>query len=186
MIFEKNTFLQFILIFVSVFLLCYFGALFLNGLAIPGGIYSPFVEKYLNLSALLRTSIIAGTKLFVSFFNIETIRINDYVLRIPNANGIRLVYSCLGFGVMSFWIAYIFATAAKKVKKICWLFSGLLLIWIINVLRISMVLIAGNKGWRFPFGLDHHTWFNIIAYLAIFMMMFFFEKNIKKSYLHEG
>ncbi len=186
MTFAKNTFLQFILVFAFVFLICYFGALFITGVAIKGGMYSPFVEKYFNLSAWLRSSLIAGTKLFVSFFGIETIRTDDYVLSIPKANGIRIVYSCLGFGVMSFWTAYIIATSAKKVKKIQWLFIGLLLIWVINVLRISMVLLAGYKGWKFPFGLDHHTWFNIIAYVAIFMMMYFFEKNIKKSNLDEG
>ncbi len=186
MTFPKNTFLKFILVFVSVFLICYFGALFITGIAIKGGFYSSFVEKYFNLSAWLRTSLIAGTKLFVSFFNIETIRTSEYILRIPNANGIKIVYSCLGFAVMSFWTAYIIATAADKQKKIRWLFIGLLLIWIINVLRISMVIIAGRKEWKFPLGLDHHSWFNIIAYLAIFIMMYLFEKNIKKSYLHES
>ena len=186
MTFAKNTFPQFILVFVLIFLLCYFGTLFITGLAIPGGIYSPFAETYFNLAAWLRTSLIEGTKLFVAFFKIETVRTNEYVLRIPQANGIRIVYSCLGFGVMSFWTAYIIATTAKKIKKIVWLFIGLLLIWIINVVRISMVLIAGKKGWKFPLGLDHHTWFNIIAYLAIFLMMFLFEKNIKKSYLHDN
>lgn len=186
MSFAKNTFVPFVLVFAIVFLLCYFGSLFITGLAIPGGMYSSFVEKYLNLAAWLRTALIEGTKILVSFFNLKAVRMDDYVLRIPQANGIRIVYSCLGFGVMSFWTAYIIATAATKAKKILWLFSGLLLIWIINVVRISMVLIAGNKGWKFLLGLDHHTWFNIIAYLAIFMMMYFFEKNIKKSYLHEG
>ena len=182
MIFPKNTFLKFIVVFAPVFLICYFGALFITGVAIKGGFYSPFVEKYFNLSVWLRTSLIEGTKLFVSFFSIETIRTSEYVLRIPKGNGIRIVYSCLGFGVMSFWTAYIIATAADKLKKTRWLFTGLLLIWIINILRISMVIIAGKKGWKFPLGLDHHAWFNIIAYLTIFMMMYLFEKNIKKSY----
>lgn len=186
MIFAKQTFLRFVLVFAFVFFICYYGALFITGLAIQGGMYSPIVEKYFNLAAWLRTSLIIGTKLFVSFFNIETVRTDEYVLRIPNANGIRIVYSCLGFGVMAFWTAYIVATAAKMLQKIRWLFIGLLLIWIINVVRISMVLVAGYKGWKFPLGFDHHTWFNIIAYLAIFLMMFLFENNIKKSQLHEG
>ena len=186
MIFAKQAFLRFVLVFASVFLVCYYGALFITGLAIPGKLYSPLVEKYLNLAAWLRTSLILGTKFFVSFFNIETVRIDEYVLRIPNANGIRIVYSCLGFGIMSFWTAYIFATAAKMVKKIMWFFIGLLLIWTINVVRISIVLIAGYKGWKFPLRLDHHIWFNIIAYLVIFLMMLLFEKNIKRTYLHEG
>ena len=186
MIFAKQAFIRFVLVFTFIFLVCYYGALFITGLAIPGKMYSPLVEKYLNLAAWLRTSLVLGTNLFVSFFNIETVRIDEYILRIPNANGIRIVYSCLGFGVMSFWTAYTLATHAFVSKKIIWLFIGLFSLWIINVLRISMVLLSGYRGWNFPLSLDHHTWFNIVAYLFIFIMMLIFEKNIKKTNLHEG
>ena len=68
------------------------------------------------------------------------------------------------------------------INKIKWLFAGMLLLWIINVLRISAVLLSINNKWIFPLGLDHHTWFNIIAYLVIFMMIYFFEKNLKQNY----
>ena len=177
----KKNFLKFVFTFTLVFLLCYYGAMFLTGLSVPGGNYSPFAEKYFNIADWLRSSLIFGTKIFVSIFNVETVRSSDYVLRIPNANGIKIVYSCLGFGVMSFWTAYIVATIAERKKKIAWLFSGLFIIWLINVVRLSMVLLAGKKGWKFPLGWDHHTWFNIIAYLFIFTMMYFFEKSIKKN-----
>ena len=181
MILAKNNFLRFVIVFALVFLFCYFGALFITGLAVEGGMYNSFIANYFDVAGWLRTSLIVATKLFVSFFNIETIRTDDYVLRIPSSNGVRIVYSCLGFGVMSFWAAYIIATVAEKTKKILWLIIGQLIIGLINVLRISMVLLAGNKGWKFPMGWDHHTWFNIIAYLGIFTMMYFFEKSIKKT-----
>lgn len=186
MLFKKPSFIQFILVFAAVFLLCYYGALFITGLAVPGGQYSPFAEKYINVAAWLRSSLIVCTKWFVGMFGYETIRTNEYVLRVPGANGIKIVYSCLGFGVMSFWTAYMVAATAKLVKKVAWLLVGFLLIWLINVVRISLVLIAGNKGWKFPFGWDHHTWFNIAAYLLIFSMMYFFEKSIKQTSLHAG
>jgi exosortase/archaeosortase family protein len=186
MIFTNIRFVRFLLIFTITFLFFYYTAQFITGLAVPGGLYSPFVEKYFNVAAWQRSSLILSTKWFVGLFNFETIRINEYVLRIKNSNGIRLVYSCLGFGVMSFWIAYITASAAKIKIKIKWLLGGLFLIWIINVLRISMVLVASYKGWKYPLGLDHHTWFNIVAYFTIFAMMYFFENNTKKNYLHEG
>ena len=178
---SQLTFVRFLIIFAAVFLICYYGALFITGLAVPGGLYHPIVEKYFNVAGWLRSSLIYGTKTFVSFFKIDTIRTSDYILRIPNGNGIRIVYSCLGFGVMSFWTAYIVATVALIKQKIIWLFFGLSIIWLINVIRISMVLIAGKKGWRFLFGWDHHTWFNIIAYLFIFILMFLFEKNLRKT-----
>ncbi len=182
---SQTNFIKFLLVFTVVFLLCYFGFLFVTGLCVPGGMYSPFAENYFNIAAWVRNSLMYGTKTFVSFFGIETVRTTDYELRLPNGNGIKIVYSCLGFGVMSFWTAYIVATSASLQKKITWFFVGLFLIWLINVTRISMVLLAGKKGWKFPFGWDHHSWFNIIAYLCIFVMMYFFEKDIKTG-LHAG
>ena len=181
MFLTHKKFIRFLIIFSATFLIFYYAAQFVTGLAIPGGMYSPFVEKYFNVAGWLRSSIIIATKWFVGIFQINTVRIDDYVLRIPKANGIRIVYSCLGFGVMSFWIAYIVATVAQLNKKVKWLFTGLIIIWLVNVLRISMVLISGYKGWEFPFGWDHHTWFNIVAYGFIFMMMYFFEKEIKNN-----
>ena len=181
MVIRNKFFLRFLVTFTIVFLFCYYGALFITGLAAPGGMYSSFIDTYVNIADWLRNSLIFGTQKIVSIFNIQTIRITDYELRIPFANGIKIVYSCLGFGVMSFWTAYIVATDALKSKKVLWLFVGLILLWIINIFRISMVLIAGNKGWKFPLGMDHHTWFNIAAYLFIFTMMYFFERSIKKN-----
>ena len=178
---DPNNFIRFFLVFTTLFLIFYFGALFFTGLSVPGGLYSSFIDKYFNLAGWLRQSLMFGTKTIASFFNIETVSTSDYVLRIPNANGIKIVYSCLGFGVMSFWTAYILATHALKSKKIIWFFVGLLLLWVINVCRISMVLIAANKGWKFPLGWDHHTWFNVVAYLFIFAMMYFFERDLKKK-----
>lgn len=184
MILTDKKFIRFILLFCFTFLFFYFAALYVTGLAVPGGQFSPFVEKYFNVAGWLRTSLIQATKWVVGLFGIQSLRTNEYVLRIPGANGIRIVYSCLGFGVMSFWVAYIIATVAKFSSKIKWLCVGLIIIWIINVVRISMVLLSGNKGWKFPFGWDHHTWFNIVAYLSIFTLMYFFEKEIKKIDIH--
>jgi exosortase/archaeosortase family protein len=180
-IFTEKKFVRFVVIFLTVFLICYFGVLFLTGITVPGGTYSPFAEKYFNIASWLRSSLILGAKAFLSLLGTETIRIDDYVLRAVGGRGVRIVYSCLGFGVMSFWFAYIVANIASIQKKIVWVSGGLLFLWILNVVRISLVLLAGKKGWHFPFGWDHHTWFNIVAYLAIFAMIYFFEKSLKNK-----
>ncbi len=186
MILTDKRFIRFLIVFAATFLFFYFSIQFITGLAVKGGLYSAFIEQYFDVAGWLRSSLILFTKWLVAFFGYNTIRVDEYVLRIPNANGIRIVYSCLGIGVMSFWIAYTVATVAKKSTKIKWLIGGLLLIWLINVARISMVLVSGNKGWKFPFGWDHHTWFNIVAYCAIFAMMYFFEKVLKKIHTNES
>ena len=177
---KHNSFVKFLVIFTAVFLICYFGALFITGLSVAGGLYSPFIDKYFDATAWLRSSLIISSKAFLSWIGTETYRKDEYVLRATTGRGIRIVYSCLGYGIMSFWAAYVAATAARMRTKMLWLFGGLFLIWLINVLRLSMVLQGAVKGWRFPFGWDHHTWFNIITYMAVFMMMYLFERNYKR------
>jgi exosortase/archaeosortase family protein len=61
-------------------------------------------------------------------------------------------------------------------RKLIWIILGLLLLYTINQLRIGLFLVAINKGWKMPLGWDHHTWFNIVAYGAILIMLFFLGK----------
>jgi hypothetical protein len=53
------------------------------------------------------------------------------------------------------------------------------------VLRITLLILALNKNWGMPFGIDHHTWFNIISYLFIFVLIYFLEKDINKKLNHK-
>ena len=181
MILPHTSFLRFVVLFIAVFLLCYFGALMITGLAVPGDHYSEFIEKYFNIAAWIRSALISCSKSLLSVFGVATYRADEYILREVNGRGIRLVYSCLGFGVMSFWTAYIMASADTVKHKLLWLPAGLILIFIINVTRISLVLKTANSGRHFPFGWDHHTWFNIIAYIFMLGLIFLHERIASKA-----
>ena len=126
-------------------------------------------------------SLLFGTKTVLKVAGIDTYYVGEYTLRKVNGRGIKLVYGCIGYGVMSFWIAFIAASATKKIKKISWIIGGLLLIWVINITRIALLLVATNDNWKMPMGWDHHTWFNITAYIAIFIMMYFFDKSLNRE-----
>jgi exosortase/archaeosortase family protein len=91
-----------------------------------------------------------------------------------------MVYSCIGYGVMSFWVAFIFANKGTFKKKFLWISGGILVLWIINVLRVSLLLLAINKNWKIPLGWDHHTWFNIVAYSLIFLMILLYDRSFKR------
>jgi exosortase/archaeosortase family protein len=177
---KDKPFLRFLAVFFGIFLLLYFGALWLSGLAVPGGSYSSFVDHYLDIAAWMRSALIGSAKWFLSFWGTATFREDEYILRSDSGKAIRLVYSCLGFGVMSFWAAYAIASAGSIKRKAAWLFGGLLLIFLINALRIALVLQAAEKGKRFPFGWDHHTWFNITAYFLILLLIFLHHRFSEK------
>lgn len=123
-----------------------------------------------------------GTKVFVSLFGYHTHMLMETQIRIVDGiGGVNVVYSCLGYGVTSFWIAFVFANRGSWKRKLAWMIGGTLALWFINVLRLSLVMLANNNNWAIPFGWDHHTWFNIFAYVLIFLMIYVYDKNLKKQ-----
>ena len=174
-------FLLFTAKFLLVFLFLYYGTLAMIGLAAPGKYYSPFVAAHLDYVSWIKISLLKGTKFLLSLFGIHTELMPGFILRIVHGRSIVVAMSCVGYGVYSFWIAFVVANSAPVVKKICWIFFGVLLLWLINVIRISLFLVAFDRGWPMPLGIDHHTWFTIWAYIAIFIMIWFFERSLKRS-----
>src|SRR5205085_12152073 len=161
---KNKTFIVFVIKFILIFLICYYGTLAVIGLSVPGNHYIAFVDKYLDYISWIRSSLLHGSKFLLSLFGVETYFNNDYNLRMVNGRGIIIVYECVGYGIMSFWIAFVIATTGSVKKKAIWLIAGLLFLWILNITRLSLLLVATNKGWPMPLGWDHHTWFNIVAY----------------------
>ena len=82
-----------------------------------GGLYSPFIAKYLDYVKWIRISLLEGSKWQLSLFDIDTYRTVDFRLRFPQGRGVIMAYDCVGYGVMSFWIAFIFASTVPLLKK---------------------------------------------------------------------
>lgn len=172
----KSVSLVYILKFSAIFCTCYFGTLAVIGLSAPGGFYSPVVQNYFDYTSWLRNSILHASKWLLSVFNYDTVIDGRYLLKVKEGYGVRIVYSCLGVGIMSFWIAFIAANKGILTKKLEWMSAGLLLIWLANITRISLLLVALSNHWSTPF-FDHHTWFNIFVYSLIFGLIYFYDRS---------
>ncbi len=179
-LFDKK-FLLFIGKLLGVFLLLYYGTIAIIGIAAPGGLYSPFVEQFLDYVSWIKHSLMAGTRWLVGLFGYDTVTEPGYLVRVTGKRGVIIAMSCVGYGVYSFWIAYVVANTMALKKKLLWMVGGVLALWAINVIRISMFLIAINNNSTMPFGIDHHTWFNIVAYGFIFIMIYFFNQQLNKA-----
>jgi exosortase/archaeosortase family protein len=181
---KKYPFIIYLVRFIGIFCILFYGTIGVIGLTSPGGYYSSFIDHYFNYVAWLRSSLLYGAKTVLSFWGFETYERDIYNLQMPGGRGVHIAFDCLGYGVMSFWAAFIIANEGSFIKKVKWIAGGLLLIWVINVLRISLLLVAINKHWGMPLGLNHHTWFNIAAYSCIFAMIYIFDtfsKHPKKG-----
>ncbi len=68
---DSKRFLRFVIIFSSIFAGLYFGIKILEGLAVPGGNYSSFVDKYLDIASWMRSSLIGSVKFIMSMAGYE-------------------------------------------------------------------------------------------------------------------
>ncbi|MBN9351749.1 MAG: exosortase/archaeosortase family protein [Chitinophagaceae bacterium] len=174
--------LTYIAKFLGVFCLLYFGTWVVIALASPGGgIHSDLVQKYFDYVSALKISLIKAPAFILSLFGIGTSQEPGFLLRWNDGRGVIIAYSCVGYGVYSFWTAFVVANKGSFKKKFIWVAMGLISLWFINVVRITLFLTSINKGWDMPFGLDHHTWFNIVAYLFIFIMIFLYDRSFRNK-----
>lgn len=170
-------FLWFVGKFLLLFVLFYYGTIAWIGIAAPGGLYSPFVEQWLDYVSWIKQSLMAGTGWLVGLFGYETVKEPGFLIRIIGKRGVFIAMDCVGYGVYSFWVAYVLANPGVALRKAAWVLVGILCLWIINVIRISMFLVAINENRSMPLGIDHHDWFTIVAYFFIFGMIWAFEKR---------
>lgn len=176
---SKEAFGIYVIKFLVVFCLLYYGTEAVIGLSAPGGLYSPFIANYLDYVSWLKRGFIHTTQWICSVFGMATIVGNHFNVFVPGGQGIIVAKSCVGYGVYSFWIAFVAANKGTLLEKFTWIAGGLFGLWVINVTRITLFLIALNKGWPMPLGLDHHTWFNIFAYGLIALLIYLYDKRMK-------
>lgn len=178
---NDKKFLWFVAKFLLIFCVLYFGTLAVIGLASPDGYYSPFVAKYFDYVSGIKNMLLVCTQWILSLFSFKTQIEPGFLIRFVMGKSVFIAMDCVGYGVYSFWLAYVLSNTISTGKKIVWAIGGVLLLFWINVIRIALYLTALNRNWEMPLGIDHHTWFNIAAYLAIFVMIWRFEKGMRKT-----
>ncbi|MNI85783.1 Transmembrane exosortase [compost metagenome] len=94
---------------------------------------------------------------------------------------LRVNYSCLGLGVMSFLAAFVLAFPASWKSTLKMLVIGIIAIYVLNILRIAGlgVLLGFFKSQRHNFTY-HHEVFNVIVYVCVFTMLYFWIKRNNK------
>ena len=177
---RNRTLLIYIAKFLAIFCLAYYGTKAVEGLATPENYYSPFIDHHFDYPTWLRNSLLAGTKFLVSLFGYQSYIPDHYHVRMVNGRGVQLIYACLGVGVTCFWLAFVMANKGKWMKKLIWIIGGALCIWIINVTRISLVLVFTNTNRHLPFDIDNHDFFNVLSYVALFLMIFLYDRSFGK------
>ena len=131
----------------------------------------------------IKISLIKATGFILSLFNVGTHVEPGFMIGINGGRRVHIAMDCVGYGVYSFWIAFVAANSGTLWKKIAWIISGVFILWFINVIRITLFLVAINKRWPMPLGIGHHTWFNIAAYGMIFILIWLYDRTTQNKIL---
>ena len=136
-----------------------------------------FLRDHLNYIDWLRYSALRTSKFFCQLIGVDSYIEDRIIIHVTNSpKKLHMGYDCIGYGVMSFWTAFIIANKTSLTKKIYWLIGGCFIIWIINCVRVAVLLTALKNNWPISKYLDHHTTFNIISYILILALIFTYIK----------
>ena len=166
MSFWANGAYRFAFSFVSLYLILFYFNIFYIGITAPGGFYSLFLDLHFNYIRGLRRILLETSAYIIRLWDYE-LYTTSVRLHVVGRGGIVLVYSCLGYGIMSVFTAFVISWPGKSIlNKAAFLLAGLVLIQSLNVARIISLALMGKQ---FPLynQLDHHDTFNFIVYCVL-------------------
>lgn len=171
---------KFLILLAGSFGFLYYLNLFLIGLSAEGGtFYAPFLQEHFDYISGLRYVLIQTSEWVLQRFGYNTFT-TDFWLRVSGHGGVIVVYSCLGYGVMSFFTAFVLAWPKSLNSKLWFLPAGLLLIQTLNIIRFIMLALFW-KGSIFRGVIDHHDLFNIILYLILLSFIYFWARKTRED-----
>jgi exosortase/archaeosortase family protein len=171
---EKGSPVRFLLVFLSLFILFYYFNVFFFGVTSEGNHYNAFLDQHFNYIRILRHFLLGASAQLLKWMGYTTLT-SDTELLVAGRGVIRLVYSCLGLGIMSFFTAFVIAFPKKLKPKLLFLVCGILIIQLLNIVRFVLLALF----WKSTRGiiLDHHTIFNIIIYILIAVSLYLWVKH---------
>lgn len=170
-------FFKFLVLMAGIY---YFNVFYISIIDARGYIYSSFFDQHLNYFALIRASILHTANFIDHLYGLGSY-VADPSLKLPNGHGIYVDLACLGYGVMSFWIAFIVAHKATWQKKLAWAAGGVVFLWLLNCCRVALLLIAITKRWNTEKWMDSHALFNTVVYAFIIGMIYLYYQLDKRK-----
>jgi exosortase/archaeosortase family protein len=162
------------------FILYYFFPIYRGVIGEGGVFYSSFLERHFNIITGFTKILTGSAKTLIELLGFEIYQKDYHSLKIGYSRGISVNPSCLGWAVMSFWVAFVFANIGSVPHKLKWMLIGTVSIITLNVFRIVLITIANHLNWASVTSLDHHQSFNAASYVCIIILMGCYIRMQKK------
>jgi len=173
--------IKFIIALFVLYILFSQGNLFMNSVMNPGGkFYNAYIAEHFDYIQGLKTALIIPAVWIIKLFGLYAIY-NEMDVMVVSGPLLRINYSCLGLGVMSFLAAFVLSFPASWKSTFKMLIIGLISIYVLNILRIAgLGILFGTFQSQRNYFEYHHEIFNVIVYIIIFIMLYIWiEKNTK-------
>ena len=175
--------------FVLAYLVLYYSFIFVVSVSSPSGVYFPFVEKYLNFPVPIRDLVLHTSQWILSLLNYKTTLIDDRLQyccgnMLAESPTVAMAWPCLGMGVQSCWLAFICAHHMRLSRKIQWSAGGIFAIFVVNCVRVAVMMIAMVERWTIAdyLGTNAHDLFNYVCYVVLlFLVLLFYSRTKKRS-----
>jgi exosortase/archaeosortase family protein len=168
---QQHNPLKFALLFITLFMVFYYFNILFFRATNHGPHNIAILADHFNYIRWLRWLLLGGSAQLLKLFGYGAIS-NNYELLVAGHGAIKVVYTCLGFGVLSFYAAFVLAYPKPVKSKIIALVIGIAGVEFLNIIRFMLLALYGNNGI-----IDHHTLFNIIIYVIISIGLYFWIKR---------
>ncbi|MCY7422717.1 MAG: exosortase/archaeosortase family protein [Chitinophagaceae bacterium] len=170
--------------FIILLLILYYGNLvFIAIIDHKGLVYSQFFDKHFNYINWLRNSLLYTSNLLAHTTGLNTHVTLPFRLTSQEGSYIEIVYECLGINFFCFWTAFVWANKPTNLNNFYWWLIGMLGLWFLNSVRITLLLMAIVNQWHYNRYMDHHTLFNLATYSLIALFIFFYINSRKHTNL---
>lgn len=175
---NHNQALKFILTFVVFFILFNSANKFFNSVYSPHSkYYNSFFAENLNYIQAIRSTLIICSATILQWLGYAMLHTKAQLLAIGGVP-CNINYGCLGLGVLSFWTAFIIAFPKPIKQKIKFFIIGLSSIFILNISRMVLLVVTTVNSPADVKKINyHHDLFNIIVYVILFAMIYFWINN---------
>ena len=164
--------IKFIVMLFILYIIFSQGNIFMNSVMTPTGrYYNAYIASHLDYIQGLKTALIIPAVWIIKLFGFYAIY-NEQDVMVVAGPYLRINYSCLGLGVMSFLAAFVLAFPASWKETIKMLVIGLIGIYVLNICRIAgLGLLFGTFHSQRNYFEYHHEIFNVIVYIIIFIVL---------------
>jgi exosortase/archaeosortase family protein len=167
--------------FAGLFFLFYLTYTFVIAASAPTGTYFPFVDKFLNFPLIIRYCVLHIGHALLAVFGYPTSVDGGRLISHEGLSILEMAWACYGLGVKSFWIAFVCAHQMPLKQKVYWSLTGVLTIFLLNCVRVVVMMIAMVEKWTVAeyLGTNAHDLFNYLSYAALFGLILLFYAKVK-------